>query len=121
MKRAALALSCIAVFAATRLTLGQGHGNGNPFIDHSDNGETVHVLPPQAAVHSPHDTQPTFAEPSDQFAIYPASYGSGNLIDHGPQISNAAFWAIYWNSSAANATQTSLRYATLKDQINGFI
>jgi len=66
MKRAALALSFVAVFAATRLTLGQGHGNGNPFIDHSDNGETLHVLPPQAAVHAPHDTQPTFAPPSDQ-------------------------------------------------------
>jgi hypothetical protein len=122
MKRVALALSILAVFTATRLTLGQGQGRGNPFIDHSDAGEILHVLPPEAAIHSPHDTQPTFAAPSDRFAIYAPSYGSGNLIDHGgPQISNAGFWAIYWNSSAANATQTSLGYATLKDQINAFV
>src|SRR5205823_107765 len=76
MKRFGPALAvAFALVAATRLISGQGHGN--PFIDHSDNGEIVHVLPPEASIHSPHDTQPSFAPVLNQTAVYPASYGSG--------------------------------------------
>jgi hypothetical protein len=82
---------------------------GNPFIDHSDNGETIHVLPTPASIRSPRDTQPTTAPPRKGTAVYPASYGSGNLIDHGGlEIGNAGFQAIYWNSSVANSVSTQI-------------
>ena len=31
-----------------------GPSGGNPFVDHSDTGETIHVLPGPAALHNPH-------------------------------------------------------------------
>ena len=109
-------VACVAV-ARTGAQPGQ-----DPFIDHSDNGETIHVLPAQAAIHNPHDTQPTDAPVVNGTAVYPASFGSGTLTDHGgPEISNAQFRAIYWNASVANATATSLGYATVSAQIDGFI
>ena len=52
MKRLLIGLSLAGVFLGARLTFGQSE-RGNPFIDRSDNGETVHVLPPEAAIHSP--------------------------------------------------------------------
>ena len=70
MRRLLFATAIALLFAATRLTFGQGGGR-NPFIDHSDTGETIHVLPPEASIHSPHDTQPTFAPPNDETAVYP--------------------------------------------------
>lgn len=120
----------VFVIAATTLVAGAGvlsaQRGGNPFIDHSDTGETIHVLPGPASVRSPHDTQPTFAAPSNQTAVYAASYGSGDLTDHGGlEIANAGFWAIYWNSSVANSTATSTstatRYANIQAEINDFI
>ena len=54
MKRASIAVAIAVLFAGTQLTLGQDRGN--PFVDHSDNGETIHVLPPVATLHSPHAT-----------------------------------------------------------------
>jgi hypothetical protein len=127
-----LAFPSIAALAAASLVLGvpwkaaaQAH---NPFVDHSDNGETVHVLPAPAAVHSPRDTGPTLAPVSSGATAYPASYGSGLLLNHGgPVISNAGFWALYWNSSVANATQTSInqatgvRFASLREQMDAFL
>jgi len=51
-----------------------------------------------------------------------ASYGSGKLTDHGgPEIAGAQFRAIYWNSTVANATQTSFGYGTISSQMNAFI
>jgi hypothetical protein len=80
------------------------------------------VLPTPASIHSPHDTQPTEAPVANGTAVYPASYGSGNLTDHGgPEISNAAYRAIYWNSSVANSTATSLGYSTISSQLTAFI
>ena len=60
MKRGALVVTVAALMAGTSISFGQGHGM-NPFFDRSDTGEIVHVLPPEASIHSPHDTQPTFA------------------------------------------------------------
>src|SRR5947209_2392561 len=123
MRRVVFALSfaSLVAFAGSRSTLGQTRGNGNPFIDHSDTGETVHVLPAQAAIHSPHDTQPTDA-PDNGISVFPASYGSGSLVNHGGhQIPDAGFVQIYWNSSVANATATSLGYSNIHSQINGFV
>ena len=94
----------------------------DPFHDRSDTGEIVHVLPTPASVHSPHDTQPTDAPLHRGTSVYPASYGSGNLTDHGgPEIPNAAFRAIYWNSSVANSTATSAGYSTISSQLTAFI
>lgn len=112
MKRVIGAVAVAVVFAGT-LTLGQGqgqdHGQGNPFIDHSDNGETIHVLPPQAALHSPHDTGATDAPPHAGYAVYSPSYGSGTLINHGgPVMGNARFQAVYWNSNLANTIQNGI-------------
>lgn len=93
---------------------------GDPFHDRGDNGEIIHVLPTPAAAHNPNDTQPTEAPVHAGTAVYPASYGSGNLTDHGgPEISNAAFRQIYWNASVANSTATP-NGTTIQSYIGGF-
>lgn len=104
-------------------TLYANDGNSNtPFEDHGDRGETIRVLPTPASIRSPQDTQPTDAPVHSGTAVYPASYGSGNLIDHGGfEIGSAGFQAIYWNSSVANSTSTSLGYSTLQGEIGAFI
>jgi hypothetical protein len=119
MKRIALGLAVALLAASGRLVIGQHQAN--PFIDRSDNGETIHVLPPPAAIHSPHATQPTDAPPHRGATVYPASYGSGDLIDHGGrEIPMAAYFAIYWNPSVANSAG-SQGYASLRDQVAGFV
>ena len=109
---------------------GQAFAQGqNPFEDRSDTGEKLHVLPTPASIHSPRDTGSTFAPPSSTTQVYGASYGSGLLlVNHGGGvIENAGFWAIYWNSSVAGATQTSinpatgLKFGTLSAQIDAFV
>ena len=127
MNRVMLGLSAAALIAGGQIVFGQGQGQGNPyghdpFFDRADTGEIVHVLPTPASIHSPHDTQPTFASPSGDTAVFPASYGSGDLIDHGgPQIPNAAFMAIYWNASVANSNETSLSYTTVRAQVSACV
>ena len=114
--------SAIALIACVATARGLAQRPADPFHDRSDTGEIIHVLPTPASIHSPHDTQPTEAPVAQGTAVYPASYGSGNLTDHGgPEISNAAFRAIYWNSSVANSTATSLGYSTVSSQLNAFI
>jgi hypothetical protein len=96
---------------------------GDPFHDHGDKGETIHVLPTPAAAHNhnPHETQPTYAPVQGGTSVFPPSYGSGNLTDHGgPEISNASFRAIYWNALVANSTAAS-QGQTISSQIDGFI
>ena len=114
---------CAAVLVASVAVARAGAQHPqHPFIDHSDTGEVVHVLPAPAALHSPRDTGPSDAPVVNGLQVYPASYGSGNLVNHGgPEMSNASFRAIYWNSSVANSTATSLGYATVEQQIAGFI
>lgn len=128
MKRVILGVAAAAIFAGGQIALGQGQGNAfghDPFFDHADNGEIVHVLPTPASVRSPRDTQPTFASPSGETSVFPASYGSSDLVDHGGhQIPNAAFLAIYWNKTVANSTETStlngFHYDTIQHQIAAF-
>ena len=119
MTKTVAALTAVLMLTAVR------HGSAQsrtPFVEHADTGEIVHVLPTPAAVHSPHDTQPTMAPVSSGVSVFPASYGSGNLSYHGgPVISGAAFYALYWNSAVANSTQTSLGYTSLLDQMNAFV
>ena len=101
MKRIVPLLAALVVLAIPRYAASQGR---NPFVDRSDTGETVHVLPSPASIHSPHDTAPTMAPPGNAADVHPASYGSGSLVNHhGPVISDAGFWALYWNSNAADA------------------
>ena len=106
MKRVLVAGVAISVIVVGGSQLILGQGRGNPFVDHSDNGETIHVLPPQASIHNPRDTNPTDAPPHYGYAVYSASYGSGNLVSHGGSvIGGANFQAIYWNSSLASKIQ----------------
>jgi hypothetical protein len=124
MKRLSFVFATATLALVLWIPLGRAQGqSGNPHWDRSDKGEVIHVLPPKAALHSPHDTQPTDAPPSSATAVYPASYGRGNLFNHGgPQIADAGFWAVYWNAAAANSTDTSSpSFATMKDQIDAFI
>src|SRR5580765_6830781 len=107
MKRISVAAAIAAILAGTTLTLGQGRGN--PFVDLSDSGEKIHVLPPAAALHNPNANNPTDAPPHFGYAVYGASYGSGNLINHGgPVMGNATFQAVYWNSSLATKIQSGI-------------
>jgi len=119
MKRLVLACA-IASLVVVGGRLISGQGRGNPFIDHSDTGETIHVLPAPASIHSPHDTQPTDAPAHRGVSVFPGSYGSGNLINHGGhEISGAGFFAIYWNSSVANSPD-SQGTGTLQTEIANF-
>ena len=102
---------CIAAFAQAQ----------NPFVDRSDTGETIRVLPTPASIHSPVDTQPTNAPPHQGTAVYAASYGSGNLIDHGGlEIPNASFQPIYYNGTVANSAGTQGQ-SSLQSQIATFV
>ncbi len=96
-------------------------GGADAFEDHGEKGEKVHVLPNPDRIGSHHDA--SVNAPAHQgTAVYPASYGSGNLIDHGGlEIPNAGFQAIYWNSSAANSSSTSLGYSSVQAQIGAFV
>jgi hypothetical protein len=95
---------------------------GNPFLDHGDRGELIHVLPAPAVLHNhnPRFTEPTEAEPTGHVAVFPSSTNNSLLTDHGgPEISNAAFVQIYYNGSVANSTATPNGTA-LQSYINGF-
>ena len=125
MKRVVVALgiaSAFAVVIGSRSIVGQG--SRIPFVDHSDTGETVHVLPLPASIRSPFDTQPTIAPSRPGLSVYAPSYGSGNLVNHGGhEIPSAGFFAIYWNGTVANAGGsgvTSLGYANIQSQISAF-
>lgn len=125
MTKTVAALTAVLILGAAR------HGSAqarNPFVEHADTGEIVHVLPAPAAVRSPRDTAPTMAPAENAPAVYDPSYGSGLLTNHGgPVISNAGFWAIYWNSSVAGSTDTSVnpattkKWASLQAQMDAFV
>jgi hypothetical protein len=122
MKRLIPVAAVALLFVVAGSTL---RGEKHPFWDRSDDGRLLHVLPPPDAVLT--HLKPTFANPIvDKTSVFPPSYGSGNLVNHGgPQIATAGFWAIYWNSSVANSnatsTSTAILYTTLKSEINAFI
>jgi len=120
MRRLFFGFTIAALIAGAQSLRGQQQGN--PFIDHSDTGETVHVLPAPAVLHSPHATQPTDAPVKNETSVYPASYGSGQLAYHsgGHQIPAASFFAVYWNSTAANSKVNGTG-STLQDTITSFV
>jgi hypothetical protein len=109
MKRVMIASLFVAAAMLGAGALVVGQGRGNPFVDHSDTGDTIHVLPPHAALHNPNDDHPTDAPAHRGAAVYPPSYGSGNLTYHGgPTMGNASFQAVYWNSNLAASIQTDI-------------
>ncbi len=119
MKGVAMAVSLVVLAAGAGFVA--IHAQGDPFFDRSDTGRLVHVLPTPASIHVPFDTQPVDAPPRQFTAVYPPSYGSGNLADHGgPEIGSAAFQPVYWNGSVAYSTATSLGYSTIEAQIASF-
>jgi len=62
------------------------------------------------------------APPANETAVYPASYGSGSLVNHfGPVISDAGFWALYWNDKAASAKPSGNGDPTLLAQMDAFV
>jgi hypothetical protein len=76
-----------------------------------DRGETVKILPSPAKV--PSAAGHPVDAPVTGLMVYSASYGSGNLIDHGGlEISSAGFYQIYYDSSIPTGVTTG---------INGFI
>lgn len=123
MRRISVLLAGLAVLGTAGLHYAQTGPAGNPFIHVSEAGREVHVLPPPGLLRAPGDAVPLFASPSNATTVYRPNYGSGNLIDHGgPEIANAGFFAIYWNTTVANSqVSTSTTTVTLQAYLNGFI
>lgn len=120
-----VALAAIAVLAVGPGVYGQEtKPNENAFLDRSDTGELVHILPTPASIRSPQDKQPILAQAPAQGSptVFPASYGSGNLLYHnGLVVKSPSFYAVYWNSSVAASTATSLNYSSIEAEISSFI
>lgn len=85
----------------------------DPWHIRGDNGETVKVLPPPAALKAKElHNQPTDAPPTG-LAVYPASYGSGDLTYRGGNIvKNAGVFSIFYNSTIG---------ASISSGINTFV
>jgi hypothetical protein len=101
----------------------QQGNSGNPFKQTTDSGDEAHVFPTSDVLLGS-GVAPTLAPKNGrgQATVYPASYGSGNLINHGgPQIPNASYYPVFWNSSVANSSDTSPGYASISAQIQAFV
>jgi len=99
-----------------------GQSDDTPFHVRGERGELVHVLPPPALAHNNSDRNQVFAPASDTPQVFSASYGSGNVIDHGGnEISGAQVQAIFWNSDLAGDGSTSLGYPNLESEIDAFL
>lgn len=125
MKRFAFAVpaaALLAFVAGSNVMVGQV--GGDPFLARSDRGETVHVLPPPAHIRAPQDSQPLVAPVTSGFSVYRASYGSGNLKNHGGhEIPNAGFFAIYYTNTVATASGSGVQgsgFVDIQDQISQF-
>jgi len=78
-----------------------------------DNGETVSVLPTPAAAQAQenHNLGTQIPTAQNGYSVFNASYGDvpGLLTDHGSSVvSNASFFAIYYNSSSATPLQSGI-------------
>jgi hypothetical protein len=119
MRRIAFACSIASIVAFAAASVMSGQGRGNPFHDHSDTGRLVHVLPSPDVIRNPREASD--ARRGSKLQVFPASFGSGNLIDHGGhEISLAGFFAIYWNGSVANSAGTQGN-STLRSTIQNFV
>jgi hypothetical protein len=117
MTRTTIALSIAAAIAVT-VGAQVARGQRDVFHDHSDTGRLVHVLPSPELV--PRDPAHLDAPRERGLHVYNASYGRGNLRNHGGhEISFAGYYAIFWNSTVANSAG-SQGYSTLQSQIAAF-
>ena len=94
----------------------------NPFLDHGDRGELIHVLPAPAVLHNhnPRFTEPSVAQPTGHLTVFPSATNNNALIDHGgPEISSAQFQPIYYNASVAGSTATP-NGTTVQSWVDGF-
>ena len=87
--------------------------NGNSWRVQGDNGETVRVLPPPAAVaaQANHGFGNQIPTAVNGYSVFSASYGAvpGLLSDHGGSVvSNAAFQPIFYNGATAAALQSGI-------------
>jgi len=78
-----------------------------------DNGETVKVLPTPAAAQAQenHGLGTQIPTAQNGYSVFNASYGAvpGLLSDHGGSVvSNAAFFAVYYNSQPASVLQSGI-------------
>jgi hypothetical protein len=114
--------TALAVTAVAAVTVLAGAGQKNPFVAQAADGHRVHILPPPAVVRGPSNMSPLNAVPSSDAAVYGGWQGTGLLLDHGgPEMSNAGVQVVYWNSGVSDATQTSMGFPTIKDQIDAFV
>jgi len=122
MRKLSLLLSLCTISFLSFSASGQSPNANDPFFGQTDNGQTCHVVPTTDALERHFGKKPSLAKASKTAAVYPPSYGSGLLLGSGaPEIPNAAFQAIYWNSSVAASTSTSNGYATVQNQVDGFV
>ena len=113
-----LGVAAVVVIGAQGL---MGQSDDAPFHVRGERGELVHVLPPPALVHNKSDRNEVYAPPSDTLGVFGASYGSGNLIDHGGlEIANAHVQPIFWSTAVANDKNASLS-GTIRGQITAFL
>src|SRR5579863_485550 len=122
MRKLSLLVSLCSISLLSVTASGQTPDATDPFFGHPDNGNTCHVIPTTDALQKHFGKKPSLAPESKTATVYPPSYGTGLLISHGgPEVSNAAFQAIYWNSSVAASTSTSNSYATIQNEVDGFV
>lgn len=112
MSRRTMVLLALGLFLVSVSVFAQ-NGNSNNWRVNGDNGELVKVLPPPAAVAAQENHGMGTQIPTQQngYSVFNASYGSvpGAMNDHGGSvISNAAFFAIYYNSQPASTLQSGI-------------
>lgn len=122
MRKLSLVAGLCSLFLLSTIAKAQTTDTADPFFGQDDNGKTCHVIPTTDALERHFGKKPSLAKESKTAAVYPPSYGTGLLISHGgPEISNAAFQAIYWNSSVATSTSTSNSFATIQNELDAFV
>src|ERR1044071_114180 len=112
MSRRTMVLLALGVFLVSVSVFAQ-NGNSSNWRVNGDNGELVKVLPPPAAVQAQENHGMGTQIPTQQngYSVFNASYGAvpGAMNDHGGSvISNAAFFAIYYNSQPASTLQSGI-------------
>jgi hypothetical protein len=112
MSRRTMVLLALGLFLVSVSVFAQ-NGNSSNWRVNGDNGELVKVLPPPAAVQAQENHGMGTQIPTQQngYSVFNASYGAvpGAMNDHGGSvISNAAFFAIYYNSQPASTLQSGI-------------
>src|ERR1051325_6270216 len=108
MSRRTMVLFALGVFLVSVSVFAQ-NGNSSNWRVNGDNGELVKVLPPPAAVQAQENHGMGTQIPTQQNGYPVFNARSGAMNDHGGSvISNAAFFAIYYNSQPASTLQSGI-------------